>query len=93
MPDLGEEGNVKLNALDEERPVMRICRRQVPQPWHDTQSFEALDANVMIKLLYGSDRVMKVDARKAKDSIGISTRVLGNFGIGEDWTSRTVPRS
>jgi hypothetical protein len=38
---LRAERDIEFDALDIERVVELVVRRQLPEPWHDAQSFEA----------------------------------------------------
>ena len=84
VPDLRAEGHVQLDALDVQRPVVRVRRRPVPQPGHDAQALEALPDDVVLQLLHGADRVQEVDGREPEDPCRVRASVRRDVLVGED---------
>ena len=86
MTDLREEWYIKLNAFDEQRPVMRIGRSTIPKPRHDSETNELFDANTMIELFDSSDWVQQIHSCKTKYPFRICACVLRDFLVGENWS-------
>lgn len=71
MSHLCQERDVELDALDEERLVVRVGWREVPLPWDNAQSHESFDLDVVLQLSYCLHRLVKIDGGETEDSIRV----------------------
>lgn len=88
---LRQERHVQLDALGVQRPVVRVRRRQPPQPRHDAQADELLAPHVVLELRHRVHRVVQVDGGEPEDACRVGPCVFGDLRVGEDGLPRPRP--
>lgn len=91
VADLRAEWDVELNALHEQRPIVRVRRRQVPQPGHDAQTLEPFVDDVVRQLCDRGDRVVQVHRRQPEDARRVRPCIPCDVGVREDLLARPPP--